>query len=91
MTTPIRRGAVAAVLVLLAAGPARAEVPGPLKVSANGRHFVDRAGKPFFWLGDTGWPLLNEFPRPIAGCMHARRVSELLSARGGHRLPYTRR
>jgi hypothetical protein len=32
-----------------------------LKVSANGRYFVDQEGKPFFYLGDTCWLL---FQRP---------------------------
>src|SRR5438874_3877406 len=32
-----------------------------LKVSANGRYFVDQNGKPFFYLGDTCWLL---FQRP---------------------------
>jgi hypothetical protein len=32
-----------------------------LKVSANGRYFVDQRGKPFFYLGDTCWLL---FQRP---------------------------
>ncbi len=32
-----------------------------LKVSPNGRYFVDQAGKPFFYLGDTCWLL---FQRP---------------------------
>ena len=26
-----------------------------LKVSKNGRYFVDQDGKPFFYLGDTAW------------------------------------
>ena len=26
-----------------------------LKVSLNGRYFIDQAGKPFFYLGDTAW------------------------------------
>ena len=30
---------------------------GPIKVSPNGRYFVDQKGAPFFWLGDTAWPL----------------------------------
>jgi len=38
-------------------GNATTGVPGPIKVSPNGRYFVDRDGKPFFWLGDTAWPL----------------------------------
>ena len=32
-----------------------------LKVSPNGRYFVDQDGKPFFYLGDTCWLL---FQRP---------------------------
>src|SRR5260370_209321 len=32
-----------------------------LRVSANGRYFVDQGGKPFFYLGDTCWLL---FQRP---------------------------
>jgi hypothetical protein len=34
---------------------------GPIQVSANGRYFVDREGKPFFWLGDTQWELFRRF------------------------------
>jgi len=30
-----------------------------LKVSPNGRYFVDQAGKPFFYLGDTCWLLFQ--------------------------------
>jgi hypothetical protein len=56
------------VALTLATPMARADAPvaGPLKVAPNGRHFVDRAGKPFFWLGDTAWPLLVEYPREAA-------------------------
>ncbi len=35
--------------------------PGPIRVSANGRYFVDRDGVPFFWLGDTAWPLFSQY------------------------------
>ena len=35
---------------------------GPIGVSPNGRHFVDRHGRPFFWLGDTQWELFRAFP-----------------------------
>jgi hypothetical protein len=34
-----------------------------LKVSANGRYFVDQDGKPFFYLGDTAWLLFQRFSR----------------------------
>src|SRR5207247_4089301 len=30
-----------------------------IKVSANGRYFVDQNGKPFFYLGDTCWLLFQ--------------------------------
>lgn len=44
---------------LFIAGVLQAQVkPLPaLKVSANGRFFQTSSGKPFFWLGDTGWLL----------------------------------
>jgi len=32
-----------------------------IKISGNGRYFVDAAGKPFFWLGDTEWELFHLF------------------------------
>jgi hypothetical protein len=33
----------------------RTASPRPIRVSETGRHFVDRDGQPFFWLGDTAW------------------------------------
>ena len=33
----------------------------PLRVSDNGRHFLDKQEKPFFWLGDTLWHLFRSF------------------------------
>jgi hypothetical protein len=38
----------------------------PIKVSENGRYFVDAAGDPFFWLGDTAWPLFAQYTRDEA-------------------------
>jgi hypothetical protein len=35
----------------------------PIKVSPNGRYFVTADGKPFFWLGDTGWLLFTKLTR----------------------------
>jgi hypothetical protein len=35
----------------------------PLKISANHRYFADAKGKPFFWLGDTGWLLCSKLNR----------------------------
>jgi hypothetical protein len=34
-----------------------------LKVSANGRYFVDQDGKPFFYLGDTAWLIFQRLDR----------------------------
>ena len=34
---------------------------GPIRVSADGRYFVDEGGAPFFWLGDTQWELFRCF------------------------------
>jgi hypothetical protein len=36
---------------------------GPIKVSPNSRHFVDRKGQPFFWLGDVAWPLFVKYSK----------------------------
>jgi hypothetical protein len=33
----------------------------PVKVSANGRYFIDQNGTPVFWLGTTQWPLFKEY------------------------------
>lgn len=33
----------------------------PIRVSANGRYFVDLDGTPVFWLGDTQWELFRLF------------------------------
>lgn len=33
-----------------------------IRVSDNGRYFVDGEGRPFFWLGDTLWELFRAFP-----------------------------
>ncbi len=33
----------------------------PIRVSPNGRYFVDAQGNPFFWMGDTSWPLFAQY------------------------------
>jgi hypothetical protein len=58
---------VAAVLVAIGRGsdrpiPRLTDGPDPvgglgLTVSPDGRHFVDEAGRPFFWLADTAWAM----------------------------------
>ncbi len=42
-----------------------AQLPA-LKVSENKRFLVTRDGKPFFWMGDTGWELFHRLNK--AGC-----------------------
>lgn len=37
-----------------------------LKISDNQRYFMDEDGKPFFWLGDTGWLLFTKLNREEA-------------------------
>jgi hypothetical protein len=37
-----------------------------LKISENGRFFETENGKPFFWLGDTGWLLFGKLNRQEA-------------------------
>jgi len=39
---------------------------GPIRVSPDGRGFVDAKGKPFFWLGDTAWPLFTQYRKEDA-------------------------
>jgi hypothetical protein len=38
----------------------------PLAISENHHHFTDGSGKPFFWLGDTGWLLFSKLTREEA-------------------------
>ena len=38
-----------------------AESVYPVKVSDNGRYFVDQQGRPVFWLGTTQWQLFREY------------------------------
>jgi hypothetical protein len=71
--------------VLISASLAWAAPPGEapqrsvkglkLKVSPNGRYFVDQDGKPFFYLGDTAWLLFQRLDR--------KEVEEYLKDRAG--------
>lgn len=40
---------------------AAADPISPIRVSPKGRYFVDPAGHPVFWLGDTQWELFRLF------------------------------
>ena len=49
-------------LVGLSAALVSAEgAAGPLRVSENGRYFVDGEGKPFYFLADTQWELFRRY------------------------------
>ena len=52
------------------------QAAGPLRVSANGRYFVDHTGQPFFWLGDTQWQLLRDFSLPDVELILANRQAK---------------
>jgi len=47
-----------------------------IRVSANGRHFVDERGDPFFWLGDTLWELFRSFTPEDARAILMRRKQQ---------------
>jgi len=68
----------AAALFTMAVGPvvtplAAATVNGPIRVSADGRHFTGGDGRPFFWLGDTAWPLFAQYTKAQAEAYLANR------------------
>ena len=51
---------------LLAASAAAAEPVHPVKVSDNGRYFVDQKGVPVFWMGTTQWELFSGYSQEDA-------------------------
>ena len=57
-------------------GRVDAAINGPIKVSANGRFFVDQSRAPFFWLGDTAWPLLVQYSESQAQAYLQNRSSK---------------
>ena len=75
-TTTIKGLWVAALLALTIL--AHAAVPVyPVKVSENGRYFIDQKGEPVFWLGTTQWQLFREF-----SLEDARRILEKSKEKG---------
>jgi hypothetical protein len=55
---------VAEETVMSALFPVRSSVKDlKLRVSANGRYFVDQRGTPFFYLGDTAWLIFQRLDR----------------------------
>ena len=52
----------AAFIAVLAVGALQLEAAsGPIRVSADGRHFVDAQGEPFYFLADTQWDLFRRY------------------------------
>ncbi len=58
-------GALLAGLCTPGVGAAQSRT-GPLAVSPNGRFLQRKDGRPFFWLGDTGWLLFQNLDRAEA-------------------------
>ena len=59
-----------------AASSSASRVGTALQVSQNGRHLVDREGRPFFWLGDTAWLLFQMTVREDADLYLKTRASQ---------------
>jgi len=73
-------GAIALLLLcmsMFAAMSPAGEPVYPVKVSENGRYFVDQKGIPVFWLGTTQWQLFREYKLE-----EARIILERTKARG---------
>jgi hypothetical protein len=61
-STSLARIVYLASAFILVVVSALAEEPAyPVKLSQNGRYFVDQHGKPVFWLGTTQWQLFREY------------------------------
>ncbi len=48
----------------------------PLKVSPDKHHLVTADGKPFFWLGDTGWELFHKLNKEDATAYFKKRAEQ---------------
>jgi hypothetical protein len=51
-----------------------------LRISPNGRYFIDEAGAPAFWLGDTQWQLFRDFTPEDAATVLERRKAQGFNA-----------
>ena len=89
IVTPTTHRIMAAVSSVVVAAEPREKSPQrsvkdvQLRVSENGRYFVDQHGKPFFYLGDTCWLLFQRLDR--------EEVDEYLKDRAGKVSPSSRR
>ena len=78
------RQAVDAATVKDAEAKAARKPSYPVKVSENGRYFVDQKGQPVFWLGTTQWQLFREYTLDDARTIIAKTQGERLRLRPGH-------
>ncbi|WP_448537578.1 glycoside hydrolase family 140 protein [Sphingobium yanoikuyae] len=67
--------AIGAALALTAIPALAQDRLPPLRVTANGR-YLEADGKPFFWLGDTGWLLLGKLDRTQTEHYFATRAAQ---------------
>ena len=63
---PVRLAALAASGLLLAGVCAADDLTQPLHASPDGHFLAQPDGAPFFWLGDTAWPLFVRLSREDA-------------------------
>jgi hypothetical protein len=61
--------------LLAICGGVRAQLQ-PLRVSENKRFLVTRDGRPFFWLGDTGWELFHRLNKVDAEAYFKKRSEQ---------------
>jgi len=62
MQMRLKVGAMTLLAVLPSMTVAAGQQPvWPVKVSGNGRYFVDQTGTPVFWMGTTQWQLFREY------------------------------
>jgi len=62
METTIKSFGLSALTLLISTvGAAAEQRVYPVKVSENGRYFVDQNGSPVFWLGITQWQIFREY------------------------------
>lgn len=57
---------LAATCLLMTTALAADDLTQPIRVSENGRFLSQPDGQPFFWLGDTAWPLFQRLDRDDA-------------------------
>jgi len=70
-----RTGTILSFLLLLFIESSFAQLQ-PLRVSDNRHFLVTRDGRPFFWLGDTGWELFHHLDRQDAERYFSTRAAQ---------------